>query len=210
MRARRSSVAGMGELLAVLGEARELGFLGPGPVEAHVAHATGFAAAFVAPPARWADLGSGGGVPGLVLARLWPASTGVLVDANERRTAFLRAAVEGLGLGERVMVVRGRAEDVARDAAWRGSFDAVVARGFAPPPVTAECGAPLLRVGGLLVVSEPPEEAGRWDGDGLALLGLVDDGVVTAEARYRILRQAAACPDRYPRRVGVPGKRPLW
>lgn len=200
------------ELLAVLEQARAYGFLGPGPVEAHIVHAEGFAAAFAAGdgPGRWVDLGSGGGVPGLVLAGVWPESTGALVDANERRTGFLREAVAALGMGERVSVVRGRAEEVGRDAAHRGVYDAVFARGFGPPPVTAECAAPLLRVSGCLVVSEPPEDAGRWDTEGLAAVGLALGDVVNAGSRYQVLRQVAACSERYPRRVGVPGKRPLW
>lgn len=201
----------MGELHAVLLRARELGFLGPGPVEVHIAHAEGFAAAFgPESPRLVADLGSGGGVPGLVLAGLWPVCQFVLIDANERRTAFLAEAVETLGLGGRVTVVRERAEVVGREPAHRGQYDGVVARGFGSPPVTAECAAPLLRVGGRLVVSEPPEAAARWEPAGLAALGLALDRVVEAGARYQVLTQVAMCPERYPRRVGVPGKRPLW
>jgi 16S rRNA (guanine527-N7)-methyltransferase len=199
-------------LLEVLEEARGYGFLGPGPVVAHVEHAEGFAAAWGVGdgPGRFADLGSGGGVPGLVLALRWPGSLGSLIDANERRTGFLGEAVASLGLGERVEVVRGRAEEVARDARHRGQYDLVVARGFGPPPVTAECAAPLLRVGGRLIVSEPPEDAGRWDAAGLSALGLADRGAVVAGARYQVLVQDALASERYPRRVGVPGKRPLW
>jgi 16S rRNA (guanine527-N7)-methyltransferase len=192
----------------VLEEARELGFLGPGPVGPHITHALGFAAAFSAPPGRFVDLGSGGGLPGLVLAELWPDAQAVLLDSMERRTGFLAAAVEALGWGDRVEVVRERAEVYGRE--HRAEFDAAVARGFAPPPVTAECAAPLLRMGGLLVVSEPPEEAGRWPADAIAELGLAVAGPVTGEARYQVLRQVTLCPEMYPRRVGVPGKRPLW
>lgn len=194
----------------VLARARDLGFLGPGPVEAHIAHAEGFAAAFAVPPGRVADLGSGGGVPGLVLAVLWPGARVVLVDASERRTEFLREAVDGLALGERVRVVRARAEAVGREDGHRCAYDAVVARGFGPPAVTAECAAPLLVVGGALVVSEPPEERPRWDDAGLAELGMVLGERVEAGANYQVVRQERACPDRYPRRVGVPAKRPLW
>ncbi|HEV7888916.1 MAG TPA: RsmG family class I SAM-dependent methyltransferase [Acidimicrobiales bacterium] len=200
----------MAGLTEVLTEARALGFLGPGGVEAHIVHAHGFARAFEEAPARFADLGSGGGVPGLVLASLWPEALGALVDANERRTAFLERATAALGFQDRVVVVRGRAEELGRDAQHRGLYDAVVARGFGPPPVTAECAAPLLLVGGRLVVSEPPEEAGRWDAAGLSKLGLERGPVVQAEARYQVLVQAELCGERYPRRVGIPSKRPLW
>jgi 16S rRNA (guanine527-N7)-methyltransferase len=197
-------------LTDVLSRARDLGFLGPGPVEAHVSHAQGFAAAFDVEPGRVADLGSGGGVPGLVLAELWPKATIVLIDASERRTAFLAEAVDVLALGERVQVVRGRAEEVGRDPAHRGVYEGVVARGFGPPPVTAECAAPLLQAGGLLVVSEPPNDAARWDDGGLAYLGMHLGPLLVAGARYQVVRQETLCPARFPRRVGIPAKRPLW
>lgn len=198
----------MTTVVEVLEQARAFGFLGPGPVEPHVQHALGFAQAFPDPPARFVDLGSGGGVPGLVLAEQWPTSEAVFLDSMERRTAFLAEAVQALGWDGRVQVVRARAEEYGREE--RASFDGAVARGFAPPPVTAECAAPLLAVGGLLVVSEPPEVGSRWPGGSVALLGMEVVGVVEAGARYQVLRQAAACPDAYPRRVGVPSKRPLW
>jgi 16S rRNA (guanine527-N7)-methyltransferase len=194
----------------ILEASRELGFLGPGPVDAQVRHAQGFGDAFDGVPDAFVDLGSGGGVPGLVLAELWPGATAVLVDSSERRTDFLRDAVDSLGWGLRVEVVRARAEAFARAPGRRGSFGAVVARGFGPPAVTAECAAPLLRVSGRFVVSEPPDDADRWPVDGLALFGLEDAGVVEAGARFRVLVQRSLCPERYPRRVGIPAKRPLW
>ena len=89
-------------------------------------------------------------------------------------------------------------------------MDAVVARSFGAPAVVPECGAPFLRTGGVLVVREPPDvdPAERWPAAGLASVGLARDpdeidGVVR-------LRQVASCPDRFPRRVGVPAKRPLF
>lgn len=146
------------------------------------------------------------------LAVLWPESTWVLIDAHERRTAFLEEAVAALGLEERVIVRRQRAEEAGRDPELRGALDLVVARSFGPPPVTAECGAPLLREGGRLVVADPPEpDPGRWPPDGVALLGLaVLDRVHHDDASFQILGQQSVVPDRYPRRVGIPAKRPLW
>jgi 16S rRNA (guanine527-N7)-methyltransferase len=91
----------------------------------------------------------------------------------------------------------------------------VTARGFGRPAITAECAAPFLRLGGLLVVSEPPPSsvaaAGeRWPADGLALCGLAPERVWATAFHYRSLRQSSPCPDRLPRRVGVPAKRPLF
>jgi 16S rRNA (guanine527-N7)-methyltransferase len=197
----------------VLEEARELGFLGPGPVAGHIEHAAGFVQAVGAVhPFRVVDLGSGGGVPGLVVAGAWPDATLWLLDSNERRALFLARAVTALGLDGRVRIGHARAEEAGRDAAWRGLADLVLARSFGPPAVTAECAAPLLQVDGRLVVSEPPgEPAGRWPESPLSLLGLRPVGrFEQAFSRFQVLRQERLCPEEYPRRVGVPAKRPLF
>jgi 16S rRNA (guanine527-N7)-methyltransferase len=217
---------------SVLARSRSLGFLGPGSVRVQVEHAFGFAAGPVGAagvaPHRVLDLGSGGGIPGLVLAHAWPDAELVLLDAAARRTAFLETAVASLGLAARVTVVRSRAEQAGRDATLRGRFDVVVARGFGPPAVTAECAAPFLQVGGRLLVSDPPAEGGdapaqelvpvghpgrapdRWPAAGLDLVGLAVEGAWAAPFRYRSLVLTRPCPERFPRRVGVPAKRPLF
>ncbi len=199
-------------LLAVLARARELGFLGPGELEPHVTHALGFGLAVGEAPRRAADLGSGAGVPGLALALLWPQLELVLVDAGARRVDHLNAAVEELHLGSRVRVVHERAELVGRDLEHRGRFDAVVARSFGVPAVTVECAAPLLVAGGVLVTSEPPGDPGRWTGlDGVAGLGMVAEGGVQAHGRhYHRCRKVGVTDERFPRRVGIPAKRPLF
>jgi 16S rRNA (guanine527-N7)-methyltransferase len=109
-----------------------------------------------------------------------------------------------------VRVVTGRAEDVGRRADHRGSYQVVVARSFARPAVVAECAAPLLAVGGRLVVSEPPERGDRWPEEGLSVLGLHLVATTSVGPRLVTLHQKDRCPERFPRRVGVPGKRPLW
>lgn len=144
-----------------------------------------------------------------MLAERWPDASVVLVDASERRTEFLHRAVAQLGHAH-VAVRRDRAEVVGRDPALRGRADLVVARGFGPPAVTAECGAPLLRVGGRLIVSDPPDPEPRWPADPLAQLGLGPEPQVRTPAAFTVLTQRTPCPDRFPRRVGVPAKRPLF
>jgi 16S rRNA (guanine527-N7)-methyltransferase len=183
-------------LEAVLTESAGLGFLGPGPVPDAISHAAGFAAA-LRPASRILDLGSGGGLPGLVLAELVDADL-VLLDGSVTRTDFLRRAVGRLGLDGRVRVVTGRAELVVRTDAWRGGLDAVVSRGFGPPPTTAECAAPFLRVGGQLVVSEPPHGPERWPAGGVARVGLAPDEI--AVRGFASFTQQTPCPTRFPRR----------
>jgi 16S rRNA (guanine527-N7)-methyltransferase len=198
-------------LLDVLAVARSLHFLGAADLSAHIRHSLAFAVLVPEPPVRAVDLGSGGGIPGLVLAALWPESTWLLVDANERRTTFLRDAVNRLDFGFRVEVLVERTEVVGHDPEWRGQADLVVARGFGPPAVTAENGAPLLRPGGALVVADPPGGApDRWPPDKLRLLGLVHDGHIVEPVALQRFRLVEDCPDRYPRRVGIPTKRPLF
>ncbi len=197
-------------LLEVLERARRLGVLGPGPVIDHVEHARLYLKALADLPSGSlvADLGSGAGVPGLVIADLRPDLRLVLIDATEKRVALLEEALQGLGWSDRVRTLLGRAEDLGRQLDWRASFDAVVARLFGPPAVAAECGSPLLRPGGRLVVSEPPDGGDRWPADGLAVLKLVsaDEQVEGLE----VLLQETRCPDQFPRRVGIPAKRPLF
>jgi 16S rRNA (guanine527-N7)-methyltransferase len=200
-------------LLAVWTDARRLGFLGPGPIERHLTVSQALLQAIQPPPGSAVDLGSGGGVPGLLLAQAWSASRWLLLDSNERRSAFLAQAVVELGLRERVVVVRDRAEVVGRERRWRGSADLVVARGFGSPSATAECAAPLLRTGGRLFVTEPPTPvAGRWPADGLRALGLAETGRSSPGmvGSWVAFVQVSDCPDRYPRRVGLPAKRPLF
>lgn len=203
-------------LASILADAQRLGFLGAAAISEHVAHASGFVAALGREEfgsAEVLDLGSGGGVPGLAVAVLCPTARVRLLDGSVVRAEFLRSAVGRLCLSERVEVVNARAEDAGRDPDLRSRCDVVLARGFAAPGVTAECGAPFLVDGGHLVVSEPPPGARRderWPADGCALVGLELVDTPCVPWSYAVLRQSAPCPDRYPRRVGVPGKRPLF
>jgi 16S rRNA (guanine527-N7)-methyltransferase len=160
-------------LRGVYERARSIGLLGPGPVEDHIVHAGRFVrASGEEVPGRVIDLGSGAGVPGFVLALAWPDARVVLLDAMAKRVAFLQWAVEELGIGSRVDVLQGRAEELGADPSYRASFDLASARGFGPPAVTAECASGFLRTGGRLIVSEPPDGQERWPADGLALLGM--------------------------------------
>lgn len=196
-------------LVAALERARRLGVLGPGPIDDHLTHARGFVTALDEIPAGSTviDLGSGGGVPGLVVGEARPDLHLVLLDSLERRCALLTEAIVALGWSDRAEVVEGRAEEIGRSP-WRGRAAAITARSFGPPATVAECAAPLLAVGGILVVSEPPEGPERWPAEGLARVGLADEGVVAGG--FRRLRQISPCPEQFPRRVGLPAKRPLF
>ena len=148
----------------VLARAQRLGFLGAAPVISHLLHSQAFLA-LVGPGDRVADLGSGAGLPGLVIAVARPTARSAWSRLPRAGPTTSVEPSLALGVADRVTVDQRPAEQVGRDPELRGTFDVVTARGFGPPPVVAECAAPLLRVGGRLVVSEPPGSDGsRWAG----------------------------------------------
>ncbi len=214
-RSRRQSLPD--RLREVLERGRELGFIGPMELGEQIDHALGFVRVIEStgerPPRRVLDLGTGGGLPGLVLAASWPETSVVFVEANRRRADFLGDALERIR-GLRAEVEAGRAEVLGRSPGLRETFEVVTARSFGPPAVTAECGAPFLEVGGRLVVSDAPEAGGddRWPPAGTASLGLGAAQPVRAGGRfaYRFMEKVEPVSDRYPRRTGVPSKRPLF
>jgi 16S rRNA (guanine527-N7)-methyltransferase len=148
----------------------------------------------------------------LILAIEWAEAQVTLLDSHRRACTYLEDAVARLELGARTRVVCERAEKLAREPALRGAFELVVARSFGPPAVTGECAVGFLEPGGRLVVSEPPESEGeRWDADGLARLGLSGPTIRRAEdVTVAILELSRPAADRWPRRPGIPAKRPLW
>ena len=161
---------------------------------------------------RLADLGSGGGLPGLPLFHWLPGLEGDLIDTMEKRTSFLRWAVAQLEIADRVSVRHARAEEHAHRSGEREGYDLVVARGFANPGITVECAAPLLRMGGELVLAGPPGGR-RWRESELADLGVVpgpehrvtiDDG----EAVVQRLRRVGPIDERLPRPWRQLSKRP--
>ncbi len=192
-----------------LSRSQRLGFLGDGPVADHVLHASYLLeAAAVVGGGTVVDLGSGGGVPGLValLDDRWERI--VLLDRSERRCAFLRSCVAGLGVGGRVEVVCSEAEALGRDSEFRGRADAVVARSFGPPAATLECASALCRRDGVVVVSDPPQGR-QWPCDGLEKLGLVE-APADFETQLSVFYRVGELDPGFPRRPGVPAKRPLW
>jgi 16S rRNA (guanine527-N7)-methyltransferase len=201
------------DLLGVLRRSQSLGFLGPGPVADHAARAGAFLAALPSGAAVGAflDLGSGGGVPGLVLALAWPDATATLLDAQERRVRFLAEASTELGLEGRARAVHARAEDLAHDPAHRGAYDVVTARSFGPPAMTAECAVGFLRSGGSLLVAEPPDDPQRWPEEGLRSLGLaVVDTTAAHGATVARLALVEEPPAQLPRRPAAMRRRPAF
>ena len=205
-----------GALLDILVKAQSLRFLGPGDPAEHLSHALGFADATVGrlgtPPDRLCDLGTGGGVPGLVLAATWPDCHTALIESAARRCAALAEFARELGIDERVEVLQGRAEFWAHEPGYRETFQVVTARSFARPAITAEIASGLVRVGGIVVVSDPPDApADRWPVDGLHSLRLGPaQSTIERDVHFSSLEKLAPADPGIPRSEGRPAKRPLW
>jgi 16S rRNA (guanine527-N7)-methyltransferase len=184
-------------------------------VEAHVADSlSGLALEPVRSADAIADLGSGGGFPGLVLAAALPAAQVSLVESVGKKCAFLTRAAGAAGL-HNVTVVNARAE--AWDAG-RGAHDLVTARALAPLNVILEYAAPLLAVGGSVVAWKGRRDAAEEldGGAAAARLGLSAPEAVAvsprpgAEERHLYLSsKVMETPAAYPRRAGMARKRPI-
>jgi 16S rRNA (guanine527-N7)-methyltransferase len=163
------------------------------------------------------DIGSGGGLPGVPMLIADPSLALTMVESHERRCQFLELVVEELGF-ERATVVRARAEEAARDPALRASFELVVARAVAPLAVLVEYALPLLRQGGVLATpkgSRARRELTEAEA-AVAALGGVAEQPLTLSLPPRahsqlvlLVRRSGELNDRYPRRPGIPNKRPL-
>jgi 16S rRNA (guanine527-N7)-methyltransferase len=177
------------------------------PAEAasrHVLDAlAGLPAVDAAPAGALADVGSGGGLPGLVLATVRPARETHLIEATARKAAFIAEAAAELGL--HVHVHAERSEDVGRGE-LRDACACVVARALAPPPVAVELCLPLCRPGGRLVLWSRVQADGSLAAAAAELGGEVLDAECPG---VLVIGKLAATPERFPRRPGMAAKRPL-
>lgn len=157
-------------------------------------------------PGRIADVGSGGGSPGIPIA----LATGVpvdLVEATGVKCEFLRRCVAALGAP--CEVVNDRSEILAR-AGGRDAYDVVLARALAPPPVAAELCLPLARVDGHVLLWTAETEPGALADVAAAVGGEHAETVeVGPNRRLELLRKVSATPGRFPRRPGMAAKHPL-
>jgi 16S rRNA (guanine527-N7)-methyltransferase len=159
------------------------------------------------PRARVVDVGSGTGSPGLVVAIVRRELAVHLVEADRSKQGFL-AHVAGLLRLDNVTVLGCRAEAAGRDPAWRESFDVALSRAAAPAAVLCELALPMLRSGGRLfaLVSDARAAAASC----AFAAGLCGGGRPRAAAAGVLsITKIAATPQRYPRRAGVPARRPL-
>jgi 16S rRNA (guanine527-N7)-methyltransferase len=165
---------------------------------------------------RCIDLGSGGGVPGLVLALARPGRHWLLVDSVRKKADVLREFVAGLAI-DNVEVLAERAEVLGHAPDHRESHDLVAARACATLPVLAEYALPLLSVGGALVAWKGPISDAELRGGALAATALGGSAPQVlpsgfeelGDHRFIVIGKDAPTPGRYPRRPGEPGRHPL-
>lgn len=156
----------------VLATAQRRGTLGDRPIPEVIEHARQFVAALPPGCHTVIDIGSGAGVPGLVIADDRPDLLVTMVDRRATRMDELARGVAAAGLAERARVITADVDDLGRDPEHRGQYDVVVCRGFGSPEVTAPLARPLLKNGGTLIVSEPPIfDPSRWPQDLLETAG---------------------------------------
>lgn len=167
-------------------------------------------------PIRLLDIGAGAGFPSLPMKILFPELDVTIIDSLNKRINFLHLLAEELGLSG-VHFYHGRAEDFAQDKAFRAQFDIVTARAVARMQVLSELTIPYLKVGGRLLAlkaSNAPEELEEAKNALNLLFSKVEDNLQyelpNGDPRYiTIVEKKKETPNKYPRKAGMPNKRPL-
>lgn len=168
------------------------------------------------PGARVLDLGSGGGIPGLVLAAVYPETSFCLMDARQKKMQALEALAQELDF-KHVSFVAGRFEELGHDPAYREQFDTVLARAVAPLSTLLEYAAPFISVGGTFYAWKGP----RWEEELAAAKSALKELQLEHQASHSytlpdgeercilVFQKQTATPEKFPRRTGIPLKRPL-
>ena len=168
-------------------------------------------------PSKLLDVGTGAGLPGLVYAIYWPQTEVVLLDSQKKRIDFVREVVEELGLPN-VEVLEGRAESHAHALEWREQFDVVTSRALAPLPISLELCLPFLELEGYFLTYKnlnPNDEIKEAEfalgklGGGPIVSRAYTPGAGAQKRSALFIPKVGLTPDKYPRREGIPAKRPL-
>jgi len=166
---------------------------------------------------RLIDVGTGAGIPGIPLKILLPEIKLVLLDATAKKAAFLHHIRDKLGL-DNVEIVVGRAEEVAHKTQYRENFDLVLSRAVAPLPTLVELTLPFCALGGSFIAQKKGDvnsEISQADraisllGGNLREVKRVDLAEFTDERWLIVIDKVSPTPQQYPRRPGIPAKRPL-
>ena len=161
------------------------------------------------------DLGTGAGFPGIPLKIAFPNLKITLADSLNKRILFLQEVIDELQLKD-IAAIHGRAEDLARDAAYREQYDLCVSRAVANLSTLAEYCLPFVKIGGRFVSyksGECDEEVQDAKSSVFLLGGKVKDvtkfELGDAKRSFIAIEKVAGTSKKYPRKAGVPSKTPL-
>lgn len=166
---------------------------------------------------RWLDIGTGAGFPGMVLKLFLPGDSFYLLDSSSKKVNFLNQLIYKLGLTG-IDATHGRAEDLAQIEEWRGSFDYVCSRAVASLNVLLEYAVPFIKIGGFAYLYKGPEykKEIKEAENALNVLGAevikiieLDVPGLEAERYLLVIKKIDLTEKKYPRRAGIPKKRPL-
>jgi 16S rRNA (guanine527-N7)-methyltransferase len=169
------------------------------------------------PGARAIDIGSGAGFPGIPLKLVCPTLRLTLLEATGKKVTFLEHLVQRLALSQ-TSAVKGRAEELAHEPEQRERYDLVLARAVADLPVVVEYALPFCQVGGWLIAQKGEAGAAEaWSAErAITLLGgklqrvqHVELPGLPQDRSLIVIEKIGTTPAAYPRRVGIPNKRPL-
>ena len=171
----------------ILRESQRIGALSNAPVTEIISHAKWFADAIPHTARTAVDLGSGAGVPGLIVALFCPLLSIQLVDRRVGRTDVLVRAIHALDLVDRVTVRCCEISDMTKDSTWAKHFDVAMSRGLGPPIQTLNFSRELVKPGGAIMISEPPPGTdSRWDQQQVRALGLEGPLRIGAVAMFHV------------------------
>lgn len=161
------------------------------------------------------DIGTGGGFPGVPLKIIYPTVQLSLMEATNKKVSFLRELVEDLCL-ENVSVLWGRAEDFGQQAQYREKYDIVVSRALAELDTLVELALPFVKDNGVFIAYKGPrynEELGKA-GNAIQALGgevqdIIESDITGVKRAFVIINKVSTTPAKYPRRAGMPKKKPI-
>ena len=163
------------------------------------------------------DVGTGGGFPGIPIKIMMPETKLTLLDSTRKRIIFLEALIEELKLHD-VLLIHGRAEDYGKESLYREQYDVAVSRAVAPLKILYEYCLPFVKEGGIFIAQKSADvETELREGErALKILGGQVEQKIDIELPFGgggrsiiIVRKINKTPNKYPRRVGIPQKRPL-
>jgi len=174
-------------------------------------------AALGIPHPKLIDIGTGGGIPGIVIAIARPGIDVTLLDATSKKITFLNGVIDKLKLMN-VRAIHGRAEEIGLDRHIRGRYDIGTARAVSSIPALMELGLPLLKRGGVLLLPKGAEiedeleagsRAGGILGGSIVEASFLPDAGTSIATRLVIVEKTSPTPGAYPRRSGIPSRNPL-